>query len=34
MSWDDFEKMLIRNGWDPKKAHEERLIQENREVDI
>ncbi len=29
MSWDEFEEMLVNNGWDPKAAKRERNDQEN-----
>lgn len=29
MSWDEFEQMLIENGWSPEEARKERQAQEH-----
>lgn len=32
MTWDEFELMLVRNGWDPKEAELERKRQEHGDL--
>lgn len=32
MSWDDFENMLIENGWEPEDAKKERQAQERGDL--